>query len=81
MDFAYRWSFSGEGSASATCAAGLFQPICHYVTSVKLSQLFLQVLTLALACYRTAPQPAALALAKQFFIMYGREEGMVEPLR
>lgn len=40
-----------------------------------------EVLTLALACYRTAPQPAALDLAKQFFIMYGREEGMVEPLR
>ena len=40
-----------------------------------------EVLTLALACYRAAPQPAALDLSKQFFIMYGREEGMVEPLR
>lgn len=40
-----------------------------------------EVLTLALACYRTAPQPAALDLSKQFFIMYGREEGMVEPLQ
>ena len=29
----------------------------------------LQVLTLALACYRAAPQPAALDLSKQFFIM------------
>ena len=36
-----------------------------------------EVLTLALA----APQPAALELSKQFFIMYGREEGMVAPLR
>ena len=24
MDFAFWWSFSGEGSASAACAAGLF---------------------------------------------------------
>jgi hypothetical protein len=40
-----------------------------------------EVLTLALACHRTAPQSAALDLAKQFFIMYGREEGMAEPLR
>ena len=24
VDFAYRWSFSGEGSASTACAAGLF---------------------------------------------------------
>ena len=24
VDFAYWWSFSGEGSASAACAAGLF---------------------------------------------------------
>ena len=24
VDFAYWWSFSGEGAASATCAAGLF---------------------------------------------------------
>ena len=36
-----------------------------------------EVLRLALA----APQPAALELSKQFFIMYGREEGMVAPLR
>merc|ERR1719509_536044 len=40
-----------------------------------------EVLTLALASYRAAPQPAALDLSKQFFIMYGREEGMVAPLR
>ena len=40
-----------------------------------------EVLTLALASYRAAPQPAALELSKQFFIMYGREEGMVAPLR
>ena len=40
-----------------------------------------QVLTLSMMCYRTAPQPAALELCKQFFIMYGREQAMVEPLR
>ena len=40
-----------------------------------------QVLTLSMMCYRTAPQPAALELCKQFFIMYGRETGMVDPLR
>ena len=39
------------------------------------------MLTLALISYRAAPQPAAFNLAKQFFIMYGREGGMVEPLR
>ena len=32
-------------------------------------------------CYRAAPQPAALDLCKQFFIMYGREAEMVDPLR
>ena len=40
-----------------------------------------QVLTLSLVCYRSAPQAAALELCKQFFIMYGREQSMVEPLR
>ena len=40
-----------------------------------------QVLTLSLLCYRASPQPAALELCKQFFIMYGRETGMVDPLR
>ena len=40
-----------------------------------------QVLTLSMMCYRTAPQPAALELCKQFFIMYGREQAMVDPLR
>ena len=40
-----------------------------------------EVLPLALASYRAAPQPAALELSKQFFIMYGREEGMMAPLR
>ena len=41
----------------------------------------LQVLTLSVSCYRAAPQAAALELCKQFFIMYGREQGMVDPLR
>jgi len=40
-----------------------------------------QVLTLSVLCYRASPQPAALELCKQFFIMYGRETGMVDPLR
>lgn len=40
-----------------------------------------EVLTLAMACYRATPQPAALDLSKQFFIMYGREAEMVDPLR
>jgi len=40
-----------------------------------------QVLTLSVLCYRASPQPAALELCKQFFIMYGRETGMIEPLR
>ena len=35
----------------------------------------LQVLTLSVVCYRASPQPAALELCKQFFIMYGRETG------
>jgi len=39
------------------------------------------VLTLSVVCYRAAPQPAALDLCKQFFIMYGREQAMVDPLR
>ena len=40
-----------------------------------------QVLPLSVLCYRASPQPAALELCKQFFIMYGRETGMVDPLR
>jgi len=40
-----------------------------------------EVLTLSVVCYRASPQPAALELCKQFFIMYGRETGMVDPLR
>ena len=39
------------------------------------------MLTLSVVCYRASPQPAALELCKQFFIMYGRETGMIEPLR
>ena len=39
------------------------------------------MLTLSVMCYRAAPQPAALDLCKQFFIMYGREAEMVDPLR
>ena len=33
------------------------------------------MLTLSVVCYRASPQPAALELCKQFFIMYGRETG------
>ena len=40
-----------------------------------------EALILAIACYRATPQPAALELSKQFFIMYGREAEMVDPLR
>ena len=30
VDFAYWWSFSGEGSASAACAAGLLKYLSNY---------------------------------------------------
>ena len=39
------------------------------------------VVTLTMACYRATPQPAALDLVKQFFIMYGREAEMQGPLK
>ncbi len=39
------------------------------------------VVSLTMSCYRSAPQPAALDLVKQFFIMYGREADMVAPLK
>jgi hypothetical protein len=34
-----------------------------------------------MTCYRSFPQPAALDLVKQFFIMYGRETDMAAPLK
>merc|ERR1712106_10574 len=51
------------------------------ITEAVCTNLKQGVLTLAMACYRATPQPAALELSKQFFIMYGREAEMVDPLR
>ena len=39
------------------------------------------VVNLTMACYRAMPQPAALDLVKQFFVMYGREAEMQAPLK
>lgn len=39
------------------------------------------VVNLTMACYRVSPQPSALDLVKQFFIMYGRDADMQQPLK
>jgi len=39
------------------------------------------VVTLTMTCYRTTPQPSALDLVKQFFVMYGRETEMEAALK
>jgi len=39
------------------------------------------VVNLTMACYRVSPQPSALDLVKQFFILYGREASMEKPLK
>ena len=39
------------------------------------------VVNLTMACYRVSPQPSALDLVKQFFILYGRDADMEAPLK
>ena len=72
-------TYTGDGEVSEAVCSNLKQGVSTLQDEIR--PLTSPVLTLALTSYRAAPQPAALDLAKQFFIMYGREGGMVEPLR